>query len=120
MKLTFGVIGGDRRQAYLAELLRQDGFSVRTYGLSQWNAPGASVLDDAADADAVALREVAEVVVLDDLQEEQPGAERREAGEHHEGRGDYAPAEQALFGPVILEADGACHDPRAPLSRRVD
>jgi dipicolinate synthase subunit A len=55
MKLTFGVIGGDRRQAYLAELLRQDGFSVRTYGLSQWNAPGASALDDAADADAVVL-----------------------------------------------------------------
>ncbi len=75
---------------------------------------------DRVDADAVALREVAEVVVLDDLQEEQPGAERREAGEHHESRGDHAPAEQALFGPVILEADGACHDPRAPLSRRVD
>lgn len=55
MKLTFGVIGGDRRQAYLAELLQRDGFSVRTYGLSQWNAPGASTLDGAAAVDAAVL-----------------------------------------------------------------
>lgn len=55
MKLTFGVIGGDRRQAYLAELLQRDGYAVRTYGLSQWNAPGNTSLEGAAASDAAVL-----------------------------------------------------------------
>lgn len=33
MKKTFGVIGGDRRQAELARLLTEDGYVVYTYGL---------------------------------------------------------------------------------------
>lgn len=55
MKLTFGVIGGDCRQTYLVDLLQRDGFSVRTYGLSQWNTPGDSPLDSAAEADVAVL-----------------------------------------------------------------
>ena len=55
MKLTFGIIGGDRRQVYLADLLQRDGFSVRTYGLSQWNAPMDSPLSGAAEADVAVL-----------------------------------------------------------------
>lgn len=55
MRLTFGVIGGDGRQAYLADLLQRDGYSVHTYGLSQWDAPGNLPLDGAADANVAVL-----------------------------------------------------------------
>ena len=55
MNKTFGVIGGDRRQAELARLLAGDGHSVRTYGLDRWKPPGADTLDHAAAADVVIL-----------------------------------------------------------------
>lgn len=50
MNRTFGVIGGDRRQAALASLLREEGRSVCTYGLEE---PGD--LERAASADVVIL-----------------------------------------------------------------
>lgn len=55
MNKTFGVIGGDRRQAELARLLAGDGHSVRTYGLDRWKGVGADTLDRAASADVVVL-----------------------------------------------------------------
>lgn len=55
MNKTFGVIGGDRRQAELARLLAADGHSVRTYGLERWKGVGADTLDHAASADVVIL-----------------------------------------------------------------
>lgn len=55
MNKTFGVIGGDRRQAELARLLIKDGHSVRTYGLDRWKPAGASTLYYAASADVVIL-----------------------------------------------------------------
>ena len=55
MNKTFGVIGGDRRQAELARLLAGDGCSVRTYGLERWKPVGADTLDCAASADVVIL-----------------------------------------------------------------
>lgn len=30
---VIGIVGGDRRQEYLAEILRASGFAVLTYGL---------------------------------------------------------------------------------------
>ena len=59
------------------------------------------------DADPVALRKIAEVVVLDDLQVHEPREERAEADEDHRRGGEDTPAEQALFGPVVLQAYGA-------------
>ena len=50
MNRTFGVIGGDRRQAALASLLREGGRQVCTYGLEE---PGD--LERAASADVVIL-----------------------------------------------------------------
>ena len=55
MNKTFGVIGGDRRQAELARLLAGDGHSVRTYGLDRWKPVGAETLDHAASAGVVIL-----------------------------------------------------------------
>lgn len=55
MKKTFGVIGGDRRQAELSRLLAGEGHSVRTYGLDRWKPVGAGTLDEAAAADVVVL-----------------------------------------------------------------
>lgn len=55
MNKTFGVIGGDRRQAELARLLEADGNSVCTYGLDAWKPVGNGTLDRAASADAVIL-----------------------------------------------------------------
>lgn len=55
MKKTFGIIGGDRRQAELAQLLAGDGHSVRTYGLDHWKGAGADTLDRAASAGVVIL-----------------------------------------------------------------
>ena len=51
MKKTFGVIGGDRRQAVLAALLRAEGHPVRTYGVGE--SPDA--LEAAAAAEIVIL-----------------------------------------------------------------
>jgi dipicolinate synthase subunit A len=53
--MTFGLIGGDRRQAELAGLLAADGKEVRTYGLDAWKPVGAVSLDEAAAADVVLL-----------------------------------------------------------------
>ena len=55
MNKTFGVIGGDRRQAELARLLAGDGHDVCTYGLERWKGPGAGSLDRAASAGVVIL-----------------------------------------------------------------
>ena len=55
MNKTFGVVGGDRRQAELGRLLAGDGHSVRTYGLDRWKPVGADTLDRAASADVVIL-----------------------------------------------------------------
>ena len=55
MNKTFGVIGGDRRQAELGRLLAGDGHFVRTYGLERWKPVGAGTLDRAAASDVVIL-----------------------------------------------------------------
>ena len=55
MNKIFGVIGGDRRQAELAQLLAGDGHAVRTYGLDRWKGIGPDTLDRAAAADVVIL-----------------------------------------------------------------
>ena len=55
MKKTFGLIGGDRRQAELARLLAADGHTVRTYGLDRWKPGGETGLDRAAAAEIVIL-----------------------------------------------------------------
>jgi dipicolinate synthase subunit A len=55
MKMTFGVIGGDRRQAYLADLLENDGNSVCTYGLTQWNSSREAPLSQVAQAAVILL-----------------------------------------------------------------
>ena len=49
-----GVIGGDRRQALLADLLTADGFCVCTYGLGAWSDLE-KPLEEAAAADVVLL-----------------------------------------------------------------
>ncbi len=53
--MTFGVIGGDRRQAELAELLRREGETVCTYGLGAWGTAGEGTLEQAASAKVVIL-----------------------------------------------------------------
>lgn len=55
MNKTFGVIGGDRRQAELARLLTEDGHTVWTYGLQTGRPAGADSLERAAAADTVIL-----------------------------------------------------------------
>ena len=55
MEKSFGVIGGDRRQAELARLLMADNDSVCTYGLRAWKAPGAEPLEKVVMADVIIL-----------------------------------------------------------------
>ncbi len=55
MNRTFGVIGGDRRQAELARLLEADGHPVVTYGLGRWAAERETALECAATTDVVIL-----------------------------------------------------------------
>ena len=55
MKKTFGVIGGDRRQAELARLIARDGATVLTYGLKRWKPVGTTTLAQAVTADVVIL-----------------------------------------------------------------
>ena len=55
MNRSFGVIGGDRRQAELARLLSEEGRQVSTHGLRRWQAPGDGPLEQAAAADVVIL-----------------------------------------------------------------
>ncbi len=65
------------------------------------------------DADAVALRQFAEVLVPDHLQVEEPGKQRTEQHHQDEHGGDDAPHEHALFGVMILEPGVASHRARA-------
>ena len=55
MNKTFGVIGGDRRQAELAGLLEADGRTVRTYGLGARRSGGETSLRRAAACDVAIL-----------------------------------------------------------------
>ena len=55
MRRSFGIIGGDRRQAELARLLEEDYAEVRTYGLREWNAPGVDSLERVARSDVIVL-----------------------------------------------------------------
>lgn len=55
MNKTFGLIGGDQRQAELACLLAEDGHTVRTYGLDRWKPVGGTGLDQAAAAENIIL-----------------------------------------------------------------
>jgi len=53
--MTFGVIGGDRRQAELAKLLAADENPVFTYGLEAWKPGGEGPLERAVMAETVIL-----------------------------------------------------------------
>ena len=55
MEKSFGIIGGDRRQAELAGLLAADGHRVMTCGLKKWKTGAESDLKQAASADVVIL-----------------------------------------------------------------
>ena len=55
MKMSFGIIGGDRRQAELARLLAADQHAVVAFGLREWNPPVEESLEEAVDADVVIL-----------------------------------------------------------------
>lgn len=55
MKMRFGVIGGDRRQAELARLLELDGHQVSTYGLQRWKAPNPVGLEAVLETEIVIL-----------------------------------------------------------------
>ncbi len=50
MKKSIAVLGGDRRQVWLARLLLDDGCDVVTWGLEQGDAPNAAPLDQALAA----------------------------------------------------------------------
>ena len=58
-ELNFWVVGGDMRQAKLAELLADDGHTVHTFGLEKLGelpgAEGVDCLDGIALADCVVL-----------------------------------------------------------------
>ena len=55
MKRTFGIIGGDQRQAELAKLLGAEGHEVYTYGLDRWSSERCTSLDRALSAPVVIL-----------------------------------------------------------------
>lgn len=55
METSFGIIGGDRRQAELARLLAADQHPVFTFGLREWNHQAAESLEGAVNADVVIL-----------------------------------------------------------------
>ena len=54
MNRHFGIIGGDRRQAELARLLREEGHQVETYGLTPWGQTD-TPLDQTAQAELILL-----------------------------------------------------------------
>ena len=54
MKPCFGILGGDRRQAELCRLLRQDGHTVHTFGLKEW-LPDENGAPDAAESAPVVI-----------------------------------------------------------------
>lgn len=55
MKRTFGIIGGDQRQAELAKLLAAEGHEVYTYGLDRWSSERCTSLGRALSAPVVIL-----------------------------------------------------------------
>jgi len=55
MKRSVAVLGGDMRQAHLAELLLADGFDVATWGLEQGKAPAPVPLHHALEAELLVL-----------------------------------------------------------------
>lgn len=55
MEMSFGIIGGDRRQAELARLLAADQHVVFAFGLREWKPPAEESLELAANADVVIL-----------------------------------------------------------------
>ena len=61
------------------------------------------------DADAVALRQLAEMVEAQHLQVEQAHDQGAGAERHDQGHRDQAPREQTLLGPLVLQAYGARH-----------
>jgi hypothetical protein len=50
------------------------------------------------------------VLVPDDLQVVQAREQRRYQEQDDDSSRQYAPAEQALLGPVVLESNGSRHD----------
>lgn len=54
MKPCFGMLGGDRRQAELCRLLRQDGHTVYTFGLREW-LPDENGAPEAAESAPVVI-----------------------------------------------------------------
>lgn len=55
MEMSFGIIGGDRRQAELARLLAADRHPVFTFGLGEWKPLAEESFDLAVSADVVIL-----------------------------------------------------------------
>ena len=55
MEMSFGIIGGDRRQTELARLLAADQHSVAVFGVSGGMPPVKEVLEEAIGADVVIL-----------------------------------------------------------------
>jgi len=55
MKQIAAVLGGDLRQVWLARLLLDDGWDVRTWGLEQGGAPNAVPLNQALEAQLLIL-----------------------------------------------------------------
>lgn len=53
--MKIGVIGGDRRQAELGRLFKEDGNTVWTYGLDRWEPVGAVPLEWALSAETIIL-----------------------------------------------------------------
>ena len=72
-----------------------------------------AVVDQAArrghrvDADAIALRELAEVIESQYLEVEEPHYQCDGAERHDQRHGDQPPPEQPLLGPLVLQAHGA-------------
>ena len=64
---------------------------------------------DRVGAHAVALREFGVVLVSQDLQEKQAPSDGQEQCPHEHARDDAAERENALLGPVILDADATYH-----------
>lgn len=55
MKYAYGVVGGDRRQAELADLLAAEGKAVCTVGLGEWDTSREVLLENALVAERVIL-----------------------------------------------------------------
>lgn len=55
MKPSISILGGDLRQVYLAQLLLEDGWSVRTWGLEKGGGSGSVPLDQALEGKILLL-----------------------------------------------------------------